>query len=653
MSEVKPTNETELVDDEEVRDDAVINRALIWSLGVIVAAAAVLGGVAYFNRRPEAAPPPDLEVDQRAEKRALPPAQIPEFRFTDVTHAAGITFVHENGASEDGEKLLPETMGGGVAFFDYDSDGDPDLLFVNSKRWDHDKRPAGKPATLELYENDGNGKFKNVTAGSGLDVSLFGMGVAVGDIDNDGKPDVYITALGRNRLFRNLGNGKFQDVTPRAGVAGTDDAWSTSAGFFDCDNDGDLDLFVCNYVKWSRAFDVGQNFTLDGTTRAYGQPQRFPGAFPYLFRNDGNGKFTDISAKSGIQVVDSRGKPLGKSLGVSFADFDRDGLLDIVVANDTVQNFLFKNRGNGAFVEIAKTANVAYDTKGNARGAMGIDVARFRNNDELGIAIGNFSNEMSALYVSRGGQTLFTDDAISNGIGPVTRQELTFGLFFLDADLDGRLDLFASNGHLEKDIVKVQARQSYAQPPQLLWNAGPGYSTEFLSVLAPQKPYKRKGETDSAFQARMTAYQSEVRDFEERMGSFVKPMVGRGAAFADIDRDGDLDIVIVGSGQPARLLRNDQKLDNHWLQVKLIGMKSNRDSIGATVEVYLPVGKVLKQQVMPTRSYLAQVELPVTFGLGKRKQVDRIHVTWPSGRKLELKDDIHIDSRIELTEPEK
>eukprot|EP00913_Durusdinium_trenchii_P013410 g12591.t1 len=626
-------------------------RALTWSLVVMVTIGVAVVAFLFLNQETEADPVADPPAQKRAEKRALPPVRIPGLRFTDITKAAGIAFVHENGASENGEKLLPETMGGGVAFFDYDNDGDPDLLFVNSKRWDHDKRDNARPATLELYENDGTGTFKNVTAGSGLGVSLYGMGVAVGDFDNDGNVDVYISALGSNRLFRNLGKGKFQDVTAAAGVAGDPKAWSTSAGFFDCDNDGDLDLFVCNYVTWSREFDRGQNFTLDGTARAYGQPQKFPGSFSYLFRNDGNGRFTDISAKAGIQVVDSRGKPLGKSLGVCFADFDHDGFLDIVVANDTVQNFLFKNRGNGTFTEIAKIANIAYDTKGNARGAMGIDVARFRNSDELGIAIGNFSNEMSALYVSRGGQTLFTDDAISNGIGPATRQELTFGLFFLDIDLDGRLDLFASNGHLEKDIVKVQSRQSYAQPPQLLWNVGPGFATEFVPVVAPPKPYKRQNETDEAFQTRMKKHAEQVREFEKRMGDFVKPMVGRGAAFADIDRDGDLDVVVVGSGQPARLLRNDQKLGHHWLQVKLTGNKSNRDAIGATIEVHLPDGKILRQQVMPTRSYLAQVALPVTFGLGKHQRVDRIKVTWPSGATLELKDKIGIDRRIDLVEP--
>jgi len=642
-------------------DDAVIRRALNWSFAVVAVVGVMAAGLVYFNRSDEQTPAIAPEINDKARKREAAPVEVPPFRFTDVTEQAGISFVHENGAA--GEKLLPETMGGGVAFFDYDNDGDPDLLFVNSQRWDHEPQTTDKPATLQLFENDGRGRFKNVTAGSGLDVSLYGMGVAVGDYDNDGRRDIYITALGRNRLFHNEGNGKFTEVTDNAGVAGSENAWSTSAGFFDYDLDGDLDLFVCNYLTWSREFDLGQNFTLDGSTRAYGQPQRFPGSFCYLFRNDGNGRFTDVSQSAGIQVTNSRGRPLGKSLGVSFADVNRDRYPDIVVANDTVQNFLFVNEGDGTFRETAREANIAYDTRGNPRGAMGIDAGYFRNDAQLGVAIGNFSNEMTALYVSRGGLMLFTDDAISNGIGPVTRQELTFGLCFFDADLDGRLDLFAANGHLERDIAKVQSRQSYEQPPQLLWNAGPGSSTEFLPVVAPSKPVRTPEETDADFEQRMEAYRKQRRDFMDRMGDFLRPMVGRGAAFADIDRDGDLDLVIVGNGQRARLLRNDGSFEHHWLQVKVKGTRSNRDAIGAWVEVHLPPFKpgtstsaaaepvILRQQVMPTRSYLSQGELPLTFGLGKRERITKIRIHWPSGAIREITGNIEVNSRITVTEP--
>ncbi|MFQ5731346.1 MAG: CRTAC1 family protein [Planctomycetaceae bacterium] len=634
-------------DDE--RDDSIITQALLWSLAVVVVlAVGVGGGIVLFRQSPAEGPAPVARTQGKACIRERLPLKVPEFRFTDVTQQAGIAFVHENGAR--GEKLFPETMGGGAAFFDYDNDGDPDLLFVGSKRWETDSQTDGQ-TSLTLYQNDGTGKFRDVTDGSGLSVSLYGMGVAVGDFDDDGFADVYVTSLGRNILYRNRGDGRFEDVTATAGVAGAKDGWSTSAGFFDMDNDGDLDLFVCNYVQWSRAFDVGQKFTLDGSTRAYGKPQSFPCALSYLFRNDGEGGFTDVSASAGIQVRNRREKPLGKSLGVCFADFNRDGYADIVVANDTVQNFLFENQRDGTFVEVAKKANIAYDTKGNPRGAMGIDVARFRNNDELGVAIGNFSNEMTALFVSRSGEALFTDSAIANGIGPVTRKELTFGLFFFDADLDGRPDLFASNGHLERDIAKVQSRQSYEQSPQLLWNCGPGYATEFLPVVAPAKPVPTDGETDADYRKRMRRHEDAVRNFNGRMGGFVRRMVGRGAAFADIDRDGDLDVVIVANGRPARLLRNDQQLGRNWLQVKAIGKSSNRDAVGAWVEVHLAGGKILRQQVMPTRSYLSQVELPVTFGLGESKRVEFIRVQWPGGGETRITTGLRIKTRIDVTQP--
>ncbi|MCH7988176.1 MAG: CRTAC1 family protein [Planctomycetes bacterium] len=590
---------------------------------VVLIAGVVLGGYVLWSTmnvpEPETvtevpAPPPEI--------REIPPVEIPDVRFTDVTQEAGIIFVHENGAN--GEKLLPETMGGGCAFFDYDNDGDPDILFVNSKRWPWDMRPASKPATLALYQNDGSGRFKDVTTGSGLDVSVYGQGAAVGDYDNDGNVDVFLSAVGSNRLFRNLGNGKFVDVTKAAGIAGSETAWSTSCGWFDFDNDGDLDLFVCNYIVWRKDYDLAQNFQLTGGGRAYGRPQDFQGTYPYLYRNDGNGKFTDVSKFAGVQVQNNdTGEPLAKSLGVTFDDFNRDGWLDIVVANDTVQNLLFLNQKNGTFLEIGAGSGVAFDSRGQARGAMGIDSSRFRNNQEIGIAIGNFSNEMTSLYVARDGMS-FTDEAVSNGLGPVTRQELTFGLFFFDCDLDGRLDLFASNGHLEEDINIVQRSQHYAQPPQLLWNCGPEYETEFLPVPA------------------------------EKCGKdFVKRIVGRGAAYADIDGDGDLDLLIASVGRAPRLLRNDQQLAHHWLRFKLTGSKSNADAIGSIVEVTLNDGTILTQQVMPTRSYLSQVELPVTFGLGTDTEVKSIRITWPSSKTMELSDLPidqlhHIDEESEL-----
>ncbi len=591
--------------DLEERDDAVVGTALRWSL-VVFALLAGAGGVVYVLARPAPEPPPSVTTLASVAVRQKAPFEPPTVRFTEITTEAGIRFVHENGAY--GQKLLPETMGGGCAFFDFDADGDPDILLVNSQPWPwRAQDPSAKPATMALYRNDGQGRFEDVTAGSGLDISLYGMGVAVGDYDNDGRVDVFLTAVGPNRLFRNLGGGKFEDVTDDAGVAGEPDRWSTSSGWFDYDNDGDLDLFVCNYVEWSAEYDMAQNFQLTGGGRAYGRPQNFGGTFPYLYRNDGEGKFTDVSAEAGIQIRNpATGVPLAKSLGVVFADFDRDGWIDVVVANDTVQNLLLHNRGDGTFEEIGAVSGVAFDMDGNARGAMGIDVAHFRNSDAMGITIGNFSNEMNALYVSYGDDIHFTDEAVATGLGPSSRSVLTFGIFFFDYDLDGRLDLFAANGHLEDEINRVQSSQTYEQPAQLFWNSGPEQATEFLLVS------------------------------REKCGDdLLKPTVGRGASYADIDGDGDLDILITAIARPARLLRNDQDLGHEWLRLRLEGTQCNRDAIGAWVEVHT-LDRVLRQQVMPTRSYLSQAELPLTFGLGRGARVERVVIHWPDGSVQEL-----------------
>lgn len=601
----KPARDVVAEPEAEERDDAIIGRALAWSLGAIFCVALIVGGAILWLRRPAPAPVEKQTELQQVKVRELPPLEVPAVRFTDVTHEAGVRFVPENGAS--GEKLLPETMAGGGGFFDYDADGDADLLLINGMRWPSDPRGPGEPSRLLLLQNDGRGKFADTTAGSGLDVSLYGMGVAFGDYDNDGRVDVFVSAVGPNRLFHNLGDGKFQDVTEAAGVAGESDQWSTSCGFFDYDRDGDLDLFVAKYVKWSRDFDLAQNFQLTGGGRAYGRPQAFQGTFPNLYRNDGDGRFRDVSAESGVQVRNSDTQvATGKSLGVTFTDVDDDGWLDVVVANDTVQNFLFRNLQNGAFEEVGTTAGIAFDTNGAARGAMGIDAAYFRNNDAIGIGIGNFANEMTALYVSNREEMQFVDEAVATGMGPRTRLELTFGVFFFDYDLDGRLDLFATNGHLEDDINRVQPSQHYEQAPHLFWNCGPEERTEFMQVPA------------------------------DRCGTDVyQPTVGRGAAYADVDADGDLDVLIVACGKPARLLRNDQNLGHHWLRFRLTGTRSNRDAIGAVVKIETSRG-TLRRQVMPTRSYQSQVELPVTFGLGADPQIQSIHIRWPDGTEQEV-----------------
>lgn len=605
---------------EETQNDDVVGSAIRWSLGIIAALLSAGALLWALTRKPPEPVVVKAGPTTLPTERVAPALEIPEVRFTEITDTAGIDFVHENGA--EGEKLLPETMGGGGGFFDFDNDGDQDLLCVNGNVWPWAKVKPDKPPTSMLYANDGTGRFSNVTAGSGLDIPLHGNGVAFGDFDNDGDVDVFISCLGANHLFRNDGGGKFAEVTAVAGVAGGENDWSTSCGWLDFDNDGDLDLFVCNYIQWNRELDQSMEFTLDGKLRAYGRPTDFTGAFPFLYRNEGNGTFVDVSDAAGVQIRDlNTNVPLSKSLGTTFCDVNADGLLDILVANDTVQNLLFLNQPGGTFIETAATAGIAFDNSGGARGAMGIDTACFRNSDAVGIAIGNFATEMTALYVCQTpGATIpiFRDEAVSNGIGPVTRTDLKFGVLFLDADLDGRLDLFENNGHLEEDIKVVQASQQYEQPPHLLWNCGTDFDNEFIML-----PEAKTG-----------------ADFQKRM-------VGRGASMADIDADGDLDLILFSSGGKPRLLRNDQKSGHHWLRLRLRGTKCNKDAIGAVVNVTLPNSTVLSRTVMPTRSYQSQTELPVTFGLGSAELVKEIAIRWPDGTSQKLSG-ISVDQQLEV-----
>jgi hypothetical protein len=500
--------------------------------------------------------------------------------FVDATAAAGIRFRHESGAA--GKKFLPETMGAGAAFLDADGDGWLDILLVNSRAWT--PRSATRHA---LYRNRGNGTFTDVTAASGLGVEMYGMGVAAADYDNDGRVDVYITGLGGNRLFHGRGGGTFEDVTPRAGVGAG--GFSTSAAWFDYDADGRLDLFVARYVEWSPQTDLF--CTLDGKAKSYCTPESYKGQSGILFRNRGDGTFEDVTRTAGLH------DPAAKALGVALLDYDADGNLDLFVANDTQPNRLYRNRGNGTFGDVATTAGVAFNEAGVARAGMGVDAADIDGSGRPSLVIGNFSNEMMALYVNEG-NGLFIDEAPTSTVGRASLLKLTFACFFFDYDLDGLLDIFAANGHVADDIGRVQPRVTYAQAPHLFRQTAP----------------KRFEDATAKSGAAMT-----------------QPMVARGAAYGDYDRDGDLDLLVTTNNGPARLLRNDGPAARA-VRIALRGGPSNRDGIGARVVVTLPGGTRRTQMVKTGSSYLSQSELPLTFGLGTAAGIESAEITWAKGR---------------------
>ncbi len=517
---------------------------------------------------------------------AVAAQQSEGMRFVDVTKRSGIEFTHHNGAF--GAKYLPETMGPGCAFLDYDNDGWLDILLVNGKDWPGHQQ---KRSTLKLYRNNRNGTFADVTRQAGLDLEMYGIGVAVADFNNDGFPDIYVTCLGQNHLFRNTGKGTFQDVTRQAGLSGRT-GFSTSAMWVDFDRDGHLDLFVCNYVRWSPEQDIF--CSLDRTKKSYCTPEAYRGTTCWLFRNRGDGTFEDVTAKSGIFDSSS------KSLGVALMDYDNDGWPDIFVANDTQPNKLYRNRGDGTFRDVAVRMGVAYNEDGLARAGMGVDIADCLRTGQESIAITNFDQEMIGLYVRDGAG--YTDKAQQLGIAQASRNSLGFGCFFFDPNLDGYLDLLAVNGHIDDSIRNLNRRVAYEQMPHLFLNNGKG------------------------------AFGDAVKEMGQ---DFMQPRVARGAAYGDFDRDGDQDVLITTNHGPAFLFRNDVSNGNQSIRIKLEGRKSNRDAIGAVVRLTDSTGTQM-QTVKSGSSYLSSSELTLTFGMGKRPTADRITVEWPSGRKDEF-----------------
>lgn len=528
---------------------------------------------------------------------ALVTAQgTPPLRFTDATTAAGIGFVHDNGAA--GGKWYPELFGGGVAVLDVDADGHADLLFVNGRPWSATTR-----AQHHLYRNTGDGTFRDITAGSGFDTAaVYGFGAAVADYDNDGRDDVFMTTVDGGRLFRNTGGGRFTDITDSAGLRNRD--FTVSAAWLDYDKDGLADLFIGNYVRWSPAVEVrcAQN-----GERGYCGPDAYGPTAPRLYRNLGGGRFADVSAAAGIDDASD------KAMGVAVLDFDGDGWSDLFIGSDRVPAKLYRNTGRGRFVDVGLTAGVALSEQGVARANMGVDAADYDRSGRPHLLVGNFVSEMLGLYRNLDGR-FFTDMAPRSEVGRASLLAVTWAVFFFDADLDGFLDIFALNGGTDESQGRDQ-RARLSMPPLLLRNRGQGT----FENLSP------------------------------RLGDdFTRPRMGRGAAYADIDADGDLDIALTTLNGPAVLLRNDLAGPRHWLRVTARGARSNRSGLGAVVRVTGASG-TQTQTVHSGSSYASQSDLALTFGFGAATTPVAVEVQWPSGTRQSFPS-VAVDQAIAIDE---
>lgn len=597
----------------EAQDDTIIS---VWFRRSLLA----LGGVAlfaaagwWFTRESveEVMPEESTPEAPLANTQETPAVPLPGFYFVERAAVAGLDFEFENGAF--GERYLPETMIGGVAFLDFDLDGDADVLLTGGNRWPFEEGAEPLEQTVGLFRNDGQGGFLRVDRAVGLSTDAYVMGMAIGDPDADGDPDIFLTTVGANLLFENLDGAGFRAV-PEAAGAGTDSEWSTGASFTDVNGDGWPDLVVVNYVQWSPQLDREANYEIAGLGRAYGPPTNFPGSLPRLFINRGDGSFVDQSEAAGLHEV-----PEGsaKSLAVLSRDFDRDGDVDLFVANDTTRNFLYVNDGSGRFSEQGQSSGVAFDNTGKSTGAMGVDATWSLASGSLALAVGNFANEMTSFYVADKTGSQYADNAIISGIGPASRQALTFGLFFADLDGDGREDLLQVNGHVENLINRVQPSQRFEQPVQLFWNCGQACQRPFVPVPAVGS------------------------------GDLTNALAGRGAAAADIDNDGDLDLLLAEVGGRPRLLVNETPQANGYFRLRLVGAHPNTEALGAVVEVESAAG-LQRREISRTRSYLSQFDLEQLFAMGAGPV--RVRVRWPDGI-MSVREDITAGQLLVLTHP--